>query len=84
MKRNVIILAVCQALMMSGNALLITATALVGLQIAPEPQWATVPFALMFVGVIATTYPASLMMEEFSGLLVRIDVTSWRRRQWEA
>lgn len=51
--------------MMSGNSLLITATALVGLKIAPQPQWATVPFALMFLGVIITTYPASLMMQSF-------------------
>lgn len=64
MKRNVILLAVCQALMMSGNSLLITATALVGLQIAPQPQWATIPFALMFAGVIITTYPASMMMQK--------------------
>ncbi len=64
MKRNVAILAICQALMMSGNSLLVTATALVGLQIAPQPQWATIPFALMFVGVIITTYPASMMMQE--------------------
>lgn len=63
MKRNVTILAICQALMMSGNSLLITATALVGLQVAPRPQWATVPFALMFVGVILTTYPASMLMQ---------------------
>jgi len=65
MKRNVAILAICQALMMSGNSLLVTATALVGLQIAPQPQWATIPFALMFVGVIITTYPASMMMQKF-------------------
>ena len=64
MKRNVAILAICQALMMSGNSLLVTATALVGLQIAPQPQWATIPFALMFVGVIITTYPASMMMQK--------------------
>lgn len=63
MKRNVVILAICQALMMSGNSLLITATALVGLQIAPEPQWATIPFALMFVGLIISTYPASMLMQ---------------------
>jgi MFS family permease len=49
--------------MMSGNSLLITATALVGLQIAPRPEWATLPFAIMFVGVIVTTYPASLLMQ---------------------
>lgn len=63
MKRNVLLLAICQALMMSANSLLITATALVGLRIAPQPQWATVPFAFMFVGIIITTYPASIMMQ---------------------
>ncbi len=65
MNRNVLLLAICQALMMSGNSLLITATALVGLRIAPQPQWATAPFALMFLGVIITTYPASMMMQRF-------------------
>lgn len=65
MKRNVTLLALCQALMMSGNSLLITATALVGLSIAPGAQWATIPFALMFAGVIVTTYPASMMMQKF-------------------
>lgn len=63
MNRNVLLLAICQALMMSGNSLVITATALVGLNIAAQPQWATVPFALMFMGVILTTYPASIMMQ---------------------
>lgn len=49
--------------MMSGNSLIITATALVGLHIAPLPEWATLPLAVMFVGVIITTYPASMLME---------------------
>lgn len=49
--------------MLSGNALIITATALVGLSLAPYAGWSTVPFSLMYVGLIITTYPASLMMQ---------------------
>ncbi len=43
MRRNVTLLAVCQALMMSTNVLIIATTALVGLALAEEKILATPP-----------------------------------------
>ncbi len=46
MRRNVTLLAVYQALMMSANALIIATTALVGLALAEEKILATLPVGL--------------------------------------
>jgi MFS family permease len=63
MKRNVLILAFCLAMMMSANSLLIATSPLVGVALAGDPAWATVPIALMFVGTLSSTYPASMLMK---------------------
>ena len=65
MMRNVILLAVCQALGMSCLALSITITALVGSGLAPDPTLATFPLAIQFVATAAFTIPASLFMGRF-------------------
>jgi len=62
-RRNVTILAVTQALMMSSMSLIITTAALVGLTIAPDPKLATLPVALIFIAVMCTSIPAGLLME---------------------
>lgn len=62
MKRNIFLLAICQALMMTSQSLVVTTSALVGFALAPYPQLATVPFALQFVAVMCVTYSASLLM----------------------
>lgn len=62
MQRNVILLAICQALAMSGTSMLVAVSALAGLAVAPTPALATVPFAVQFVGTMVTTIPASLFM----------------------
>ena len=61
-RRNVPLLAISQALMMSSTSLLLTTTALVGLQMAPEKSWATLPLAVMFIAVMLTSIPASMLM----------------------
>ncbi|MBI3574902.1 MAG: MFS transporter, partial [Gammaproteobacteria bacterium] len=48
MKRNVWLLAGCQALMNSGNSLLIATSALVGFKLAADKSFATLPLALQF------------------------------------
>jgi len=63
-RRNVPLLAVSQALMMSSTTLLLTTTALVGLNMAPEKSLATLPLAVMFIAVMLTSIPASLLMEK--------------------
>jgi MFS family permease len=61
-KRNVLILAACQTLYMSGTTMMITTSPLIGQMLAPDPQWATLPLAAHHCGVMATTIPASQIM----------------------
>ena len=60
--RNVVLLAICQALAMTGMSVNMTVTALVGQQLASDPAWATVPLALQFTATMLTTLPASFIM----------------------
>jgi len=62
-RRNVPLLATCQALMMSGTSLIITTTALVGFGLAQDKSWATLPLAAQFIATMCTTIPASLLMD---------------------
>jgi len=64
-RRNVLLLALCLALQMSGNTLIIATTALVGLALAPDESLATLPLALQFLATMLTTIPASLLMGRF-------------------
>ena len=63
LRRNVLILAVCQALMLSGSSLIVAASALVGLALSVEKVWATLPIACMYCGTLAVTFPASVLMK---------------------
>ncbi len=62
MNRQVILLSLCQALLTSGNILLISVTPLIGSGLAPSHQWITFPIAMQFIGLMAATIPASLIM----------------------
>jgi len=62
MRRNVLLLSLCQALMMTGNSLIIATSALVGLTLASDKSLATLPLALQFLATMLTTIPASLLM----------------------
>lgn len=62
MNRNVWLLSLCQALLMTGNILLISVIALVGKAIAPNLSLITLPVALQFLGLMSATIPASLIM----------------------
>ncbi len=59
---NVIALAVCQALSMSGVVLVVSVSALTGEVLAENKALATVPFALQFAAATIATVPASLLM----------------------
>lgn len=61
--RNVVILASCQALMLSGAVLAVTAGALVGAELSADRSLATLPIALSVVGTLIATIPASLLMQ---------------------
>src|SRR5262245_44986089 len=62
-RRNVVVLALCQALMMIGTSTLIAEAALVGHMLAPEKILATLPLALQQLGAMSATFPASFLMK---------------------
>lgn len=63
-RRNIFLLAVCQALFVTSNAVVITTSALAGQAIAPVSGLATLPIGLQFVATMATTMPASFLMKQ--------------------
>ena len=62
-RRNVLILALCQALAMTSTSLMVTVAALVGQMLAADKTLATLPIAVQFTATMATTIPASLLMK---------------------
>ena len=62
-RRNVPLLAVSQALMMSNMGLMLTGMALVGLELAPDKAYATLPIAVIFISVMLSSVPAAMLME---------------------
>ena len=61
-RRNVFILAICQALSMSGASLVMTVSALAGQMVATDKSLATLPLAMQFTATMLSTIPASLLM----------------------
>ena len=52
-----------QALLVTGNILLVSVTALVGEVISPSLRLATLPVAMQFVGLMSATLPAALLVK---------------------
>jgi len=63
MKRNVLLLSFCQAMMMTGNALIVATASLVGYLLAEDKSLATIPLAIQFFATMLTTIPASFLMK---------------------
>jgi MFS family permease len=64
-KKNVVVLAICQGLLLVNNTVLITVNALVGYALAPEKALATLPVTMYFVGSALSTIPLSFMMKRY-------------------
>ncbi|MDH5391831.1 MAG: MFS transporter [Gammaproteobacteria bacterium] len=64
MNKNIWLLASCQSLMMTNNALLVTTSALVGVMLAKDASLATLPLALQFLATMLASIPASLLMDK--------------------
>jgi MFS family permease len=63
--RNVAVLAACQALFYMANSVVISTSALVGLQYAPSESLSTLALGSQSLGTMLTTLPASLLMQRF-------------------
>lgn len=59
---TVYLLSLCNAYLYIGQSLLITVTALIGMQLAPDKQLSTLPLALQFFSIMCFSVPASLIM----------------------
>lgn len=64
-RRNLLVLAVAQALFQCGLSVDLTLTGLVGFHLAPQPALATLPFACITVGAFAATAPASWLIARY-------------------
>ena len=62
-RRNVLLLAACQAMLFANNSTLIAINALAGLALAPVAWLATLPVTCWVIGGALTTVPASLYMK---------------------
>ncbi len=62
MHRNVLILMFTQAIATCGPPVVILLTGIIGTEIAPDPSLATLPSALMIVGIGLMSIPAALLM----------------------
>jgi MFS family permease len=62
-RRNVLLLAAAQALFQSVAVLMITASGIIGLQLAPDRRLATLPPAVVLLAGTIMMIPASLLMQ---------------------
>ena len=60
--RNVILLALSQALGSSGSSMVVLAGGILGADIAPSPSLATLPISITVVGMAIATIPAAMLM----------------------
>ncbi|HEX2151788.1 MAG TPA: MFS transporter, partial [Stellaceae bacterium] len=61
-RRTVLMLAVCQALAMTGMTIVATTASIVGSTLAPDRALSTLPIAVQMTGMMSATIPAALLM----------------------
>ncbi len=62
MKQNILLLAICQAILTSAASLAGTSAALVANILTENKEWATLPISIIFLSTMLVTFPASLLM----------------------
>jgi hypothetical protein len=63
-RRDVALLALCQALFLTATSAVIASAALIGHGLAETKSLATLPIGLQFLATMAATVPASLLMKQ--------------------
>ncbi|MEH6631873.1 MAG: MFS transporter [Halopseudomonas aestusnigri] len=64
-KKNVLFLAICQALGMSCGSMLISMSSLVGTTLAEDKSFGTLPLSLQFLGMMVCALPISYFMKHY-------------------
>jgi MFS family permease len=62
-RRNVLLLALSQATMMTGQSLMLSAAPFIGLALASDASLATLPIGVQFGATLATVMPAAFLMK---------------------
>jgi MFS family permease len=65
-RKNVAVLAVCQALLFTNNSVLIMVNALAGYALATDKMLATLPVTSYFVGSALATLPLAMLMKRYT------------------
>ena len=60
--RTLIVLGAAQSFGQTASPILVLLGGIVGVQIAPDPSWSTLPLAIMIVGIACAAVPASFLM----------------------
>jgi MFS family permease len=74
-RRNVLLLAFSQALMLSAIVMSMALGAILGSVLAPDKSYATLPIAVMVIGTAIASLPASILMRRFgrrTGFLIGV------------
>lgn len=74
-RRNVLLLACSQALMLSAVVMSMALGAILGSALAPDKSYATLPIAVMVIGTAIASLPASILMRRFgrrTGFLIGV------------
>lgn len=61
--RSIYWLVLCQGLLLTGNAMLVSVNGLAGLMLSPDPRLATLPVTCFVLGGALSTLPISLLMQ---------------------
>lgn len=64
MRRNLFLLACCQAIGQSGNTMMFAATALSIVTFFPQRDLATLPVTMQHLGVMLSVFPAGMLMQK--------------------
>ncbi|MCL1039364.1 MFS transporter [Shewanella submarina] len=77
MNKTVWLLTLAQALAMSATPIMVLLGGIVGAQLSPTPELATLPLALTVVGVALTVIPASRLMRRYGRRVVFLLGSLW-------
>ncbi|PZV10652.1 MAG: MFS transporter [Leptolyngbya sp.] len=64
-KKTVLLLALCQAIAMTGSIVLFTTAALIGSTLATDKSLATLPLAILQLATMLTTIPAAFILQRW-------------------
>jgi len=65
LRKNLLLLATCQGLMLSSTSLTMATSALVGVSLAPSASLGTLPLGLTYLSMMLTMIPGSLLMKRY-------------------